>query len=410
MQLVEQHIIEKTDHRYTKLDAAAFASKNLWNAANYLVRQSFIREHIYLNNVQIFHQIKSHEAYKALPAKISNQVLIQLHKAWVAFFEAMDAWREHPEKFVGRPRLPRYKHKEQGRNLLVYEFKAVSKRALKRDMISLTGLGDLVPTKQTRETIKQVRVVPRSTHYVIEVVYERTEQQAELDPTLFASIDLGVNNLAALTSNAENFPSLLINGRPLKAWNQEYNKKRAALQKQLAKQNHFTSRKLEELTEKRNRRIKHYMHVASRRIINLLVERGIGTLIVGLNPLWKQEVSMGKRTNQSFVQIPHARFVDMLHYKAELCGIAVIVTEEAFTSRASFLDRDEIPPYDPTRQEKPQFSGRRISRGMYQASGNRLIHADVNGSLNIGRKVFPTAFDGLGIGAAPAVRPRRLAV
>jgi len=152
------------------------------------------------------------------------------------------------------------------------------------------------------------------------------------------------------------------------------------------------------------------MHVASRRIINLLVERGIGTLIVGLNPLWKQEVSMGKRTNQSFVQVPHARFVEMLRYKAELCGIAVIVTEEAFTSRASFLDRDEIPPYDPTRQEKPQFSGRRISRGMYQASGNRLIHADVNGSLNIGRKVFPTAFDGPGIGAAPAVRPRRLAV
>jgi len=220
VQLVEQHCISKHDPRYTLIDEAAFKSKNLYNAALYEMRQAFIHQGVYLPYEEMDERMQSHEAYKALPAKISNQVLIQLHKAWVAFFEATDAWREHPEKFVGRPRLPRYKHKEQGRNLLVYEFKAVSKRALKRGMISLTVLGDLVPTKQTRETIKQVRVVPRSTHYVIEVVYERTEQQAELDPTLFASIDLGVNNLAALTSNAENFPSLLINGRPLKAWNQ----------------------------------------------------------------------------------------------------------------------------------------------------------------------------------------------
>jgi putative transposase len=410
LQLVEQHTIPKNDSRYAHLDAEAFASKNLWNAANYLVRQSFVFEHVYLDNVKVFHLIKSHQAYKALPAKVSNQVLIQLHKAWVAFFEAMEEWREHPEKFFGRPKLPKYKPKEQGRNLLVYEYKAISKRALKRGMISLTGLGDLVPTKQTRETIKQVRVAPRATHYVIEVVYERAEQQAELDPTLFASIDLGVNNLAALTSNAGDLPPLLINGRPLKAWNQEYNKQRAVLQKGLAKQNRFTSRKLEQLTDKRNRRIQHYLHVASRRIINVLVERRIGALIVGLNPLWKHQVEMGRRHNQQFVQIPHSRFLALLRYKAQLVGISVIVTEEAYTSKASFLDRDEIPPYDPRRTEPLHFSGRRVSRGMYQASGKRLINADVNGSLNIARKVFPTAFDGPGIGAAPAVRPRRLAV
>jgi len=241
------------------------------------------------------------------------------------------------------------------------------------------------------------------------VVHERAVQQAKLEPTLFASVDLGVSNVAALTSNAGHFTPLLVNGRPLKAWNQQYNKRRATLQRQLAKQDRFTSRKLEKLTEKRNRRIKHYLHVASQRMIDVLVEHLISTLIIGVNPLWKQEVHMGKRHNQSFVQIPHARFVSMLKYKAELVGITVRVTEEAYTSKASFLDRDELPPYDPTRQEQPHFSGRRISRGMYQASGKRLINADVNGSLNIARKVFPTAFDGPGIGAV-AVRPRRLAV
>ena len=409
MKLTEQHIIERDDPRYERIDRAAFASKNLWNAANYLVRQSFIFQGAYLDNVNVFHQIKSHEAYQALPRKVSNQVLIQLHQAWKAFFEAMDEWREHPEKFLGRPKLPKYKHKEQGRNLLVYEKGAISKRALNKGMISLSGLGDLVPTKQNRATIDQVRIVPRSTHYVIEVVYTRAEAQADLDPASFASLDLGVNNLAALTSNREGFVPLLVNGRPLKTWNQEYNKRRAALQRKLASQDRLTSARLEKLTDKRNRRIKHYLHVASCRIIAVLVQYRISTLIIGKNPLWKQEVEMGKRNNQTFVQIPHARFIEMLQYKAALVGIIVQITEEAYTSRASFFDRDEIPVYDPNRSEPPKFSGRRISRGMYQASGKRLINADVNGSLNIARKVFPTAFDGLGIGVS-AVRPRRLAV
>ncbi len=409
MQLVEQHIIERGDPRYERIDRASFASKNLWNAANYLVRQSFIFQGTYLDNVKVFHHIKSHESYQGLPRKVSNQVLIQLHAAWKGFFEAMDEWREHPEKFLGRPKLPRYKHKEQGRNLLVYEKGAISKRALKKGMISLSGLGDLVPTKQSRATIDQVRIVPRSTHYIIEVVYSRTEAKADLDPALFASLDLGVTNLAALTSNQCGFVPLLVNGRPLKAWNQEYNKRRAALQAKLAKNNRFTSRKLEQLTDKRNRRIKHYLHVASHHIIDQLVQHRISTLIIGLNPLWKQEVEMGKRNNQSFVHIPHARFIRMLQYKAALCGIEVKITEEAYTSRASFFDRDEIPVYDPERTEPLTFSGRRISRGMYRAEDGRLIHADVNGSFNIARKVFPTAFDGLGIGVS-AVRPRRLAV
>ncbi len=407
MQLVEQHIIEKNDPRFARLDEVAFASKNLWNAANYLVRQSFIFERVYQDNVQVFHQIKSHEAYKGLPRKVSNQVLIQLHKAWKAFFEALEQWQEHPEKFVGRPKLPKYKHKTEGRNLLVYERGAISKRALKRGIISLSGVGELVPTKQARDTIVQVRVIPRVTHYVIEVVYEHPEQRAAVDASLFAALDLGVNNLATITSNKPGFVPLLVNGRGLKSINQWYNKRRARLQGLLAKVNRFTSRQLDALTDKRNRRIKHLLHGASRAVIDLLVAEGIGTLIIGKNVFWKQAVEMGRRHNQAFVQIPHARFIQMLQYKAQLVGIQVIITEEAYTSRASFLDRDEIPPYDPERKEQPRFSGIRSGR-WYRTRSNRLIHADVNGSYNIARKVFPTAF-GRGI-EAPAVRPRRLAV
>jgi putative transposase len=412
MRLVEQHLIRQGDQRYTSIDAAAFASKNLWNAANYLVRQAFLHDRTYLNNVEVFHRIKSHEAYQALPRKVSNQVLWQLHTAWKSFFAATAEYAEHPEKFVGRPKLPKYKHKTQGRNLLVYEWLAVSKRALQRGMIALTDLGELVATKVSREALYQVRIAPKGKQYVIEVIYEQAEKTAEMtqvSSTWFASVDVGVNNLAALTSNVPGFTPVLINGRPLKAINQLYNKQRAHLQQRLAKQNRDTSQRLEALTDKRNRRVHWYLHVASRRIINLLLQQRIGLLIIGKNPLWKQEVSLGKRNNQQFVQIPHARFIDQLTYKAALVGIEVRITEEAYTSKASFLDRDEMPAYDPNQVQSPRFSGRRISRGLYQTSGQRLINADVNGSYNIARKVVPDAFDGLGI-AAPAVEPIRLAV
>ncbi len=408
MQMVEQHVMSKNDPCYEVIDQAAFASKNLWNAANYVVRQSFIHEGIYLDNVKVFHLIKSHEAYQALPRKVSNQVLIQLHKAWVAFFEAMAEFREHPEKFLSRPQLPKYKHKTAGRNLLVYEKGAISQRALKRSLLSLSALGEVVKTRQKKETIVQARVVPRGTHYVIEVIYERTAEQAPVDPALFAAADLGVSNLAAITSNKPGFVPVLVNGRVLKSINQGYNKHREHLQKKLAKENRFTSHQLDAITDKRNRRIKHQLHLASKAIIGVLVTEGIGTLIIGKNAFWKQEVQMGKRNNQAFVQIPHTRFIAMLRYKAELVGITVIITEESYTSKASFFDRDAMPIYDPGDQAEHTFSGRRDGR-WYRVKGRDPIHADVNGSYNIGRKVVPTAFDGLGIEAF-AVRPRRLAV
>ncbi len=410
MKLVEQHVIKRGDPRYTRLDEAAFASKNLWNLANYYVRQSFLFEHTYLDNAAVYHLVKSSDAYKALPAKVSNQVLLQLHHAWVGFFEAMKTWREHPEQFTGRPNLPGYLPKTTGRNLLVYEFGAVWKRELDRGLVALSGLGVLVQTANDRSTVDQVRIVPKAEHYVIEVVYQHLEHPATGDESLFVAVDLGVNVLAALTSNKPGFTPRLVNGRPVKSINRFYNQQRAREQKKLARGQapRFSSRRLDRITTKRTRRIMQYLHTASRRIIDLLVEEGIGTLILGKNPLWKQRVELGKKHKQEFVQIPHARFIELLTYKAALVGIRVILTEESYTSRASFLDRDAIPVYDPARTEEPRFSGRRKGR-WYYASGRQIIHSDVNGSYNIGRKVVPTAFDGPGI-AAPAVRPRRLAV
>jgi putative transposase len=414
MQLVEQHIISKGDPRYSVIDEMAFASKNLWNLANYSVRQSFIFEHIYLNTTAVYHLVKSSDAYQALPRKVSNQVLIQLDRAWSAFFEAVEAYHEHPEQFTGRPKLPKYKHKTAGRNLLVFELGTIWKAHLVHREVAVSQLGWLVETKQNPKQIKQVRIVPKADHYVVEVIYQAEAKPAPVDKDLFVALDPGVQVLAALTSNKPGFCPRLVPGGPLKATNQLYNKQRAHEQKKLAKgkAKRLTSHRLDQMTTKRNRRIMHHLHTASRRIIDLLVQEGIGTLVIGKNPFWKQGVELGRKHNQAFVQIPHAKFIELLTYKAELVGITVLITEESYTSRASFLDRDVLPTYDPTQgaeqEDKAHFSGRRDGR-WYRVKGRAPIHADVNGSYNIGRKVFPTAFDGLGI-EATAVRPWRLAV
>lgn len=404
MQLVEQHVIDKHDPRYAAIDAAAFAAKNLYNLALYEIRQSYIREGSYLSCVEVYHRVKHSEAYQALPRKVSNDILRQLDKAWRSCRAAMKEWYEHPEKFFSRPQIPRYKHKTKGRFLLIYDKQAISKTALKRGIIAPSGLGIEVPTKQG--TVKQARIVPRRGFYVVEAVYERTELPSIEDPALYASIDLGVDNLAAITSNKRNFLPRLVNGRPMKSINQFYNKRKAELQSTLGTTG--TTARIERIANKRNRRIQHYLHAASKEITGLLVEEGISTLIVGKNRFWKQEVEMGRRNNQTFVQIPHARFIDLLRYKGELAGILVIEQEESYTSKASALDLDEIPTHDPERMEKPHFSGKREHRGLYRASRGRRINADVNGSMNIGRKAIPGSY-GQGI-EVRAVAPVRLSV
>lgn len=353
VQLVEQHLIRAEDPRFAPIDRAAFAAKNLYNRANYLVRQAFIFEQRYIGYGGAFHLLKKSEEYCALPRKVSNQVLIQLDHDWQAFFKAMKAWRAEPDKFLGRPGLPGYKPKSQGRNLLVYEAGAISQKALKQGLIEPSQLGITLSTRQ--KNVNQVRIVPRKGHYVVEVVYTVIPERAPgLQDELVIGIDIGLNNLAALTSNKAGFVPLLVNGRPLKAINQFYHQTKARLQSQLA-QGQYTSRQIVTLTHKRNRQLKHYLHVASRRIIDRLIAEGIGTLVIGKNKNWKQQLNLGRRTNQNFVSIPLAQFIEMLSYKAKLVGIRVLLQEESYSSKSSFLDLEPI-------RKKATYLGSRIKR------------------------------------------------
>ncbi len=380
MQLVEQHRIDRHDPRFAPIDAAAFASKNLYNSALYAMRQQFIADQSVIPYGELDRLMQSTEQYHALPAKVSQWVLRQVYLAWKSYQAACRAWQTDPSKFLGHPKLPKYLDK-QGRNLLTYTEQAISRVKIRAGIVDFSGM--MIAVRTCQQLPQQVRIVPHATHYTVEVIYERASVTVTVNPELIAGVDLGVNNLAAIASNQPGFVPLLVNGRPLKALNQWYNKRRAALQAALPA-GQYNSRRLDILTDKRKRQLDHYLHVASRRIVDALVRQHIGTLVIGKNDGWKQQVQMGKRTNQTFVFVPHARFIEMLTYKAQLVGIRVILTEESHTSKCSFLDAEPVEHHD-------RYVGKRVKRGLFVTAPGRRVNADVNGAYNMIAKVVPDA-------------------
>lgn len=386
MQLVEKHIIKRQHKFWQACDYLALQSKHLYNAANYIQRQYFFETSKYYNSIDIYHQTSNLEAYRYLPTKISKQIVRRVAQAWKSWFAARLDWFKHPEKYLGKPKMPGYKHKERGRNIVIYPKDAISKPALNKCLIKLSGTSISLPTKA--KNVDQVRIVPKLNHYVIEVVYTVNEPVKSTGKYV-AGVDIGLNNLMAITSNHPGIRPLLINGRPLKSINQFFNKRVAASQSAEA------WKQIKDDYSKRDRRIDNYLHTVSRRVIDWCLVSDIGQLIIGKNDGWKQNINIGKKKNQEFTLIPHAKLIHLLTYKAQLHGIQVITTEESYTSKASALDGDELPVYKAKSEVKPVFSGKRVKRGLYKTSTGRIINADTNGSINIARKVIPNAFEGI---------------
>lgn len=282
MHLVEQHRIGPSDPRFAALDTAAFASKNLYNKALYCTRQAFFTDGTFPTYPALYRLMRTMPEYAALPRKVAQWVLKQVCAAWDNYRQSLGAYRANPTSFFGMPRIPRYLDK-QGHNVLTYTTQALSQPGLRTGHIVPSGLRIVVPTKQTR--IAQVRIVPRPTHYTVEVVYDRDPQPADLNPVWVGGIDLGVNNLAAPASNKPGFVPILVNGRPLKALNQDYNKRRAKLQAKLPKDQH-RSYHLDQLADKRYRRLHHMLHVPADRssvcwCASALVRSSLGRTMAG---------------------------------------------------------------------------------------------------------------------------------
>lgn len=405
MQLVERRIIKSNHSAFAQINEMAFASKNLYNTANYNVRQAlFYGGHKAIPSYEtLYHLMKATQEYKALPAKVAQQVLRLLSNNWKSFKAALVEYEQEQSKFTGVPKPPKYLEKD-GRYCLIFTEQATSKKQLRLGLIKLSEIDYCFETGIILGSVNQYcqsRIVPKLDHYVLEIVYEVADRPESCGERIAAG-DLGTNNLVAITANVPGFQPVLINGRPLKSVNQYYNMRRAQIQ---SASKLPTSLRLKHFTTRRNHIVKDYLHRASTFVINLLADAGINKLVLGKNKGWKNRVNIGSSHNQNFVFIPHAQFIEMLKYKGSQRGIEVIVQEESYTSKASFLDHDPIPTY----QQKPDGwkpSGRRVKRGLYVTKNGIALNADVNGSYNILVKAFPNAF---GIGdRVVLVTPRKV--
>lgn len=388
MQLVEQRIIKKSNPAWEQIDVMSFAAKNLWNAANYCIRQSFIYGHGVPDYNSMDKLMQPSQEYKALPAKVSQQILKLLDKSWKGYFRAIGQYKLDSTNFTGKPKIPGYKPKD-GRCVLIFTEQSTSKKVFKNSgQIKLSSIDYNFDTQIKQPQYCQSRIVPKLDHYVLEIVYEVSDHELSQSTERIAAIDLGIDNLMAITSNVPGFKPVLVNGRPLKSMNQFFNKKRAALQHRSGVR---TSRRIKHLTSRRNFKVRNYLHSSSNYVIKLLIELGVTKLVIGQNTDWKRSVNIGKKNNQAFVSIPHGQLIDMLTYKGNRVGIDIIVREESYTSQASFIDGDFIPDYG-SKPETWKPSGKRIYRGLYRTKSGRLCNADINGSYNILTKEFPNAF------------------
>lgn len=390
MFLSERHIIKSSNPLFKELDHLCFLSKNLFNASTYAIRQYYFNNKLYLNKFQLINEFTQNfnPDYIALPRKASQQVIYQVDQSFQSFFKLLKLKSEG--KYDKPIKLPYYKDKTKGRNILVYTNQAISHKKLKQGVINPSGTSIEIKTKQ--QHINQVRIVPRKNYFVIEVLYEVQEKDnANLDQSKYASIDLGVDNLASIVSN-NSFRPFIINGKPLKSINHYYNKQLSFLKSQqdLSNNKERNKRKLSILTNKRNNKINDYMHKASRLVVNQLVSNKVSNLVIGYNKEWKQESSMSRQNNQNFVQIPHRKFIQMLQYKCKLEAINVILQEESYSSKCSFIDNEPVKKHD-------EYKGRRIKRGLFTSSEGFVLNADINGALNILRKAVPNIFDRINI-------------
>lgn len=380
MRLTEKHQIHKKHKLYNICDELCYNSKNLYNAALYEFRQSYIdknRKELTWQDINNLFVQKKQVDYKRLQSKVANAVLKKLGNNITSFKGLLKAKKEGTIK--NKVRLPKYLHKKQGRFVVEFNNQMISKKKDENGylIVSPRDLKLVIPTR--REDVKQVRIVPKLNHYVIEVVYEVQEEELRTG-VVIGAIDLGLNNIATIVTNDKKNP-LIVSGKKLKSINQYYNKNISESKSKLPREV-YTSKNIEKLWTKRANKIDYETHKISKYIVELMDERKVSKLVIGNNGGWKQGINLGKRNNQNFVYIPYKKIIDQIIYKCQMKGIEVIVREESYTSKASFLDYDYIPTIKEDDKVK-DFSGERIKRGLYRTNKGKKINADVNGAYNI---------------------------
>lgn len=411
---VEQHRIKENNAFYATIDDLCWKSKNMYNYGNYIVRQEFIKSSKekeeglretahWIKYNQLFQLCKDSEPYKELGSNVGQATLKKLDKNWKGFFASIKDYSKNPSKYSGMPKMPKYLDVDNGR----YECGLDNNKfKIKDEYIFFSWKPLKVMNNTFRSKISedskliQLRFIPKNNEYIMEVVYEIEvlDLSKDMASERIAAIDLGIDNLITVTTNCAIQP-FAINGKPLKAINQYYNKEIAEMRSKLKREhNRDWSNEMQRFTSKRNNKVNDYIHKATRRVVNFCKDNYIDTLVCGYNFGWKQGSNMSRAVNQKFISIPHSSIVQKLSYKCENEGILFKTVEESYTSGTSFLD-EELPTED------NYDKSRRVHRGLFVTEGGQKINADVNGSYQIMKKVFPDVFDDgiVGVGLHPVI-------
>lgn len=395
VQRVEKHIIKRNHPDWKICDKLCFSSKNLYNKVNFIIRSAFLGK---TENIEDFKdlikndrfvggyelikrmtELNDHD-YRSLKPQSSQQVILQLGTIWKSYFKSLKSYKSNTSRFSGRPKMPSYKHKEKGRYIVTFTNQNIS---IKNRKIFFSRKDCFKKIRTNKIDFQQIKIVPKlDGSYHLCIIYNKEIENVKGRGYSFG-VDLGLNNLMAITSDKVDFRPLLINGRPLKSYNWFWNKNKARLQSELKEK--FLSKRITKLTFDRNNKVNDYLHKASRLLINKALENKVTSIVIGYNQGWKNEINIGKKNNQNFVNIPYEKLIDFIHYKAEENGIRVIMVKEEYTSKCSSLDKEEIRKHE-------TYIGNRVKRGLFKTSNRLEINADVNGSLNILRKVIGDDF------------------
>lgn len=377
------HKIQVKSNEY--LDKVTTLSNNLFNVALYNVRQNYFNNKTFLNYYGNYPLCKENENYKALPSQAAQQVIKQVDTAFKSFFKANKDYQKHPNKYKIKPKIPKYKEKGS-KSIVIIPSQTIY---LKDEYMQFPKtkfkifLGELKLNK-----IVEVKIKPYHKYYEICIVYEEKEKKHVEQNENYIGIDMGVNNFITVTNNIDQRP-FIVKGGIIKSINQYYNKKKAKLMSYVGSKG--TSNRIQKLARKRNNKVFNFLHNTSKHLIDYCLGNNISNIIVGYNKGWKDGGMKGRtkeikqRNNQNFVSIPFQTFINQVKYKANQVGIEVVIHEESYTSKCDALTLEDLKP-------KEQYFGKRIKRGMFKSKTGEIINADINGSLNILRKVIGNDF------------------
>ena len=375
-----------TKAEYFQLRELCFFSNCLYNFALYNIRQKYFADKTYLKFESNYHECKDNDNYKLLQSNMAQQTLRAVDFAFKSFFGSVGK--------VKGARPPHYRKKGglftliiTGNSISIQNgYLTIPQSRTYTNVLNSHRIRIKVPERLIGKKIREVKIIPlyKGRAFKIAYCYEVTAENLNLNRENALAIDIGLDNLATCVTNFGT--SFIIDGRKIKQINRNWNKHRAHLQSILWKQGCYSSKQIERLTLKRNNRVNDCLKKTARHIINHCIANNIGTVVVGHNPDFKRGINLGNVVNQQFTQIPFGALRRQLKTLCARYGMEYSEQEESYTSKASFLDLDDIPTYDAEKPYTGKFSGKRIKRGLYKSSSGRLINADVNGAANILRK------------------------